>query len=71
MRPAGVEARRMRLPIEAQASLRLIASEGIVEDVNVGNLPHAIVKNKEKDQQLHLIAITRRLLYCFPLPDEE
>ena len=71
-----------RLPLEAQATLRTLTgmdrdnaannnNKNATSYVNMNATAHAIVKNKEKDQQLHLIAVSRRLLYCCPLPDEE
>jgi hypothetical protein len=37
--------------------------------MDIGSLTHSIVKDKDKDRQLHLIAITRRLLYCCSVPE--
>ena len=59
-----------KLPIDTQASIRELANKENLESWgnDIGSLTHAIVKDNEKDRQLHLIAITRRLLYCCPLP---
>ena len=41
------------------------------DTMDIGKLTHVIVKSEAEDQRLHLVAITRRLLYCCPLHDAE
>ena len=60
----------MKLPIDTQAAIRSLADEATNSNaMDIGSLTHSIVKDKEKDRQLHLIAITRRLLYCCSVPE--
>jgi hypothetical protein len=66
---------RKMLPIDTQAAIRKLAcdtpemKEMMAEFMDMKKLTHEIVKNKNKDRELHLVAITRRMLYCCPLPE--
>jgi hypothetical protein len=61
----------MRLPVDTQAVIRKIAATehdiAAADTMDIGKLTHEIVKSSAEDQRLHLVAITRRLLYCCPL----
>ena len=65
----------MKLPIDAQAVIRNLATTEYniarAEAMDIGSLTHAIVKSAEEDKRLHLVAISRRLLYCCPLYEED
>ena len=62
----------MKIPIDAQVVIRKVAVERYAipqaDIMDIGNLTHAIVKSADEDQHLHLVAISRRLMYCCPLP---
>ena len=62
----------LRLPIDTQVVIRKLSANLVEkpEHMDIGNLTHAIVKSAEEDRRLHLVAISRRLLYCCPLHDD-
>ena len=61
----------MKLPIDTQVVIRKLADtrQNIpnADTMDIGKLTHDIVKSAAEDQRLHLVAVTRRLLYCCPL----
>lgn len=63
-----------KVPIDAQVAIRRLATTAhnipAADTMDIGNLTHAIVKSAEEDRRLHLVAISRRLLYCCPLHTE-
>jgi len=63
----------MKLPVDMQAVIRKLAETrpniANADTMDIGKLTHVIVKSESEDQRLHLVAITRRLLYCCPLHD--
>jgi hypothetical protein len=62
----------MKLPVDMQAVIRKLGQNVPDADtMDIGKLTHVIVKSEAEDQRLHLVAITRRLLYCCPLHDAE
>jgi hypothetical protein len=60
----------MKLSVDMQAIIweqgRAISEAENIKDV--GDLTHAIIKNAKEDKRLHVLAFSRRLLYCCPLP---
>lgn len=42
-----------------------------VDNMEIGSLTHAIIKSVKEENQMHLIAIARRLQYCCLLEEEE
>ena len=64
----------IRIPLDSQVAIRKLGrsdhpSIEKQDEMDIGNLTHAIVKNVKADNKMQATAMARKLMYCCGITD--